>query len=89
MTSEVLTAKMKKMQIGEESYLPSSNTASTAYSSSDDGKFQIARLDAFLEEYNLKLLGRRWKDWGQGNERTQQRYVEWSPEIVKAVLSGV
>ena len=90
-TSEELTAEIKKLQIGDESYLPSSDTASTASSSGDDGKFQLqkARLNAFLEECNLEPLGIRWKDWSQATERTQQRYVERSSEIVKAVLSVV
>ncbi|KAK2560748.1 hypothetical protein P5673_016528, partial [Acropora cervicornis] len=88
-SSEELTAEIKKLQIGDESYLPSSDTASTASSTGDDGKFQLqkARLSAFLEECNLKPLGIRWKDWSQATERTQQRYVERSSEIVKAVLS--
>lgn len=90
-TSEELTAEIKKLQIGDESYLASSDTASTASSSGDDGKFQIqkARLNAFLEECNLEPLGIRWKDWSEATERTQQRYVERSSEIVKAVLSVV
>ena len=90
-SSQELTAEIKKLQIGDESYLPSSDTASTASSSGDDGKFQLqkARLSAFREKCNLKPLGTRWKDWSQATERTQQRYVERSSEIVKAVLSVV
>lgn len=90
-SSQELTAEIKKLQIGDESYLPSSDTASTASSSGDDGKFQLqkARLSAFLEKCNLKPLGTRWKDWSQATERTQQKYVERSSEIVKAVLSVV
>ena len=82
---------MTKLQIGDESFLPSSETASTASSSGEDSKFQLqkARLNAFLDECNIEPLGRRWKDWNQCSERTQQRYVERSSEIVKSVLSVV
>lgn len=82
---------MKNLQIGDESYLPSSETASTASSSGEDGKYQLqkAKLNAFLEKCNIEPLGRRWKDWNEANERTQERYVNRSSEIVKSVFSVV
>ena len=90
-SSEGLTTELQKLQIGDESYLPSSETTSTTSSSGEDEKFQLqkAKLNAFLEECNLERLERRWKDWDQANQRTQRRYVEQSSEIVKSVLSVV
>lgn len=65
---------MKKLQIGDESYLPSSETASTSSSSGGDGKYQLqkAKLNSFLEECDIEPLARRWMDWHQANERTQE-----------------
>ena len=70
---------------------PSSETASTTSSCGGDGKHQLqrAKLNAFLEECNMELLGRRWMEWHQESERTQERYVKRSSEIVKSVLSVV
>lgn len=90
-SSEELAADMKKLQIVDESYQPSSETASTTSSSGEDGKYQLqrAKLNAFLEECNMEPLGRRWMEWHQASERTQERYVKCSSEIVKSVLSVV
>lgn len=90
-SSEVLVADMNKLQIGDESFLPSSKTASTSSSSGGDGKnlLQKAKLNSFLEECDIEPLGRRWMDWHHVNERTQERYIKCSLEIVKSVLSVI
>ena len=90
-SSERLVAGIQKLQIADESYLPSSETASTTSSSGEDAKYQLqkAKLNAFLEECNVEPLVRCWKDWSEANERTQERYVRRSSEIVKSVLSVV
>ena len=86
-SSERLVAGIQKLQIADESYLPSSETASTTSSSGEDAKYQLqkAKLNAFLEECNVEPLVRRWKDWSEANERTQERYVRRSSEIVKSL----
>ena len=90
-SSEALVADMNKLQIGDESFLPSSETASTSSSSGGDGKYQLqkAKLNSFLEECDIEPLGRRWMDWHHVNERTQERYIKRSSEIVKSVLSVI
>lgn len=82
---------MNKLQIGDESFLPSSETASASSSSGGDGKYQLqkAKLNSFLEECDIEPLGRRWMDWHHANERTQERYIKRSSEIVKSVLSVI
>jgi len=51
-SSEGLVADIKNVQIGDESFLPSSETASTSSSSGGDGKYQLqkAKLNSFLED---------------------------------------
>ena len=73
-SSEGLVADMEKLQIEDESFLPSSETASTSSSSGGDRKYQLqkAKLNSFLEECDIEPLGRRWMDWHQVNERTQE-----------------
>lgn len=90
-SSEELAADVKKLELRDESYQLSSETASTSSSSGGDGKYQLqkAKLNAFLEECNIEPLGRRWVEWNQASERTQERYVKRSSEIVKSVLSVV
>ena len=90
-SSERLVPGIQKLQIPDESYLPSSETASTTSSSGEDAKYQLqkAKLNAFLEECNVEPLVRRWKDWSEANERSQERYVRRSSEIVKSFLSVV
>ena len=90
-TPERLVAGIQKLQIADESYIPSSETASTTSSSGEDAKYQLqkAKLNAFLEECNVEPLVRRWKDWSEANERSQERYVRRSSEIVKSFLSVV
>ena len=90
-SSEVLVADMNKLQIGDESFLPSSETASTSSSSGGDGKYQLqkAKLNSFLEECDIEPLGRRWMDWHHVNERTQERYIKCSSEIVKSLVSVI
>ena len=84
-SSEGLVADMEKLQIGDDSFLLSSETASTSSSSGGDGKYQLqkTKLNSFLEECDIEPLGRRWMDWHQVTERTQERYIKRSSEIVK------
>ena len=90
-TPERLVAGIQKLQIADESYILSSETASTTSSSEEDAKYQLqkAKLNAFLEECNVEPLVRRWKDWSEANERSPVRYVRRSSEIVKSFLSVV
>ena len=82
---------MEKLQIGDDSFLPSSETASTSSSSGGVGKYQLqkAKLNSLLKECDIEPLGKRWIDWHQVNERNQERYIKRSSEIVKSVLSVV
>ena len=90
-SSERLVPGIQKLQIPDESYLPSSETASTTSSSGEDAKYQLqkAKLNACLEQCNVEPLVRHWKDWSKANERTEERYVRRPSEIVKSVLSVV
>ena len=90
-TPERLVAAIQKLQIADESYIPSSETASTTSSSGEDAKYQLqkAKLNACLEQCNVEPLVRHWKDWSKANERTEERYVRRPSEIVKLVLSVV
>ena len=90
-SSEGLVKDMEKLQIGDDSFLLSSETASTSSSSGGVGKYQLqkTKLNSFLEECNIEPLGRQWMDWHQVNERTQERYIKRSSEIVKSVLTVV
>lgn len=90
-SSERLVPGIQKLQIPDESYLPSSETASTTSSSGEDAKYQLqkAKLNAFLEQCNVEPLVRHWKDWSKANERTQERYVRRPSEIIKSVFSVV
>ena len=75
----------------DDTFLLSSETASTSSSSGGDGKYQLqkTKLNSFLEECHIEPLGRRWMDWHQVSERTQERYIKRSSEIVKSVLTVV
>ena len=90
-TPERLVAGIQKLQIADESYIPSSETASTTSSSGEDAKYQLqkAKLNACLEQCNVEPLVRHWKDWSKANEGTEERYVRRPSEIVKSVLSVV
>lgn len=50
---------------------------------------QRFRLNAFLEECQLKPIERPWLDWDKASERTRERYVQRSAEIVASVLEVV
>ena len=81
---------MEKLQLGDESCLPSSKTASTSSSSGGDRKSQLqkAELNSFLEECDIEQLGRRWMDWHQVNERTQEQYIKRSSSPINYDWSG-
>ncbi|KAK3726366.1 hypothetical protein QZH41_006066, partial [Actinostola sp. cb2023] len=74
----------------DDSYLLSSETASTA--SSDEGNVQgrqRARLNAFLEESGIEPISRHWVPWSQAVDRTRQRYVERSAVVIAAVMKAI
>ena len=79
----------------DTSYLPSSETASTASSvgRTDETDDQISKLNEFLVSCKLKPLGTKsWLEWSSASESTQRRYLDYAGDAVAAllkVLSGV
>ena len=91
-TSDDLTKEMGRLQIAEESYLPSSQTSETSSSAENvTSPFDVKRLklNAFLEEYQIKALGKPWLEWEQASVKTKERYIMSSSEIVSSVLKVV
>ena len=89
-SSERLGPGIQKLQIPDESYLPSSETASTTSSSGEDAKYQLqkAKLNTCLEKCNVEPR-QTLERLEQSNEHTEERYVRRPSEIVKSVLSVV
>lgn len=84
---------MERLQIHEESFVPSPETMSTASSSLENGmtgfELQRSKLNAFLEECQIQALGKPWLEWAEASERTRQRYVHRASEIISSVLKVV
>lgn len=84
---------MEFLQIRDLSFKPSPETTSVTSSSVDNGDsgFDLRRskLNAFLEECQIQALGKPWLDWAQASERTRQRYVQRSSEVISSVLKVV
>ncbi|XP_078365981.1 uncharacterized protein LOC144650200 [Oculina patagonica] len=91
--AEELTMEMECLQIGDESFVPSSQATSETSSSIEIGQspFELKRqkLNAFLEECQIKALGKPWLSWTQASAKTRERYVANSSEIVSSVLKVV
>ncbi|KAL9961974.1 hypothetical protein ACROYT_G031023 [Oculina patagonica] len=90
--AEELTMEMECLQIGDESFVPSSQATSKTSSSIEIGQspFELKRqMNAFLEEYQIKALGKPWLSWTQASAKTRERYVASSSEIVSSVLKVV
>ena len=87
--AEGLTREMECLQIEEDSFVPSSQTSETS-SSVDTGtspfKLRRLKLNSFLEECEIKPLGKPWVNWTQASGKTRVRYVAKSSEIVSTVL---
>lgn len=86
---------MEKLDLEDESYFASpTDTGST--SSSDN--IQLGRacehrprtsLNTFLEDCGLRPIERPWLEWDQASERTRERYVDRSAEIISSVLNVI
>ena len=84
------------MEIADESYLPSSDNCSTASSSSDkiepsysSNTARRQKLNVFLEECGIETLERPWRDWENITERTRERYLQQTSEIVSSVIGVI
>ena len=99
--SDELTERLKCMEIAEETYLPSSDPSSdncsTASSSSDEiepssSSSDTARrqkLNVFLEECGIVPLHKPWREWQNVTERTRERYLQQTSEIVSSVIGVI
>ena len=94
-TSEELAAGVGRIKISDDSPIFSPKTASTI-SSSGEGNCSSSSsvrprdtFNIFLNQCQIQLLGRPWLDWGEVSVRTKQRYVQWTGEIVAAVLNVI
>ena len=99
--SDELTERLKRMEIAEETYLPSSDPSSdncsTASSSSDkiepsSSSSDTARrqkLNVFLEECGIVPLHKPWREWQNVTERTRERYLQQTSEIVSSVIGVI
>lgn len=84
---------MEFLQIGEESFVPLSQTTSETSSSVENEMSLFDRerfkLNDFLEECQVKALGKPWLEWAQASAKTRERYVQSSSEIISSVLKVV
>ena len=92
-SSDELEERLKCMEIADESYLPSSDNCSIASSSSDkiepsysSNTARRQKLNVFLEECGIESLERPWRDWENITERTRERYLQQTSEIVSSVI---
>lgn len=95
-SSDELEERLKCMEIADESYLPSSDNCSTASSSSDkiepsysSNTARRQKLNVFLEECGIEPLERPWRDWENITERTRERYLQQTSEIVSSVIGVI
>ncbi|CAB4026632.1 Hypothetical predicted protein, partial [Paramuricea clavata] len=96
-TSDELVEEMDKLVLNETRWsIFSPDTASTTSSSSCDvtdvSSSLVARrkkLNEYLEACNIHPLKRPMSDWDQISERTQERYIQKTCEIVSSVLNDI
>ncbi|CAB4018789.1 Retrovirus-related Pol poly from transposon 412 [Paramuricea clavata] len=96
-TSDELVEEMDKLVLNETRWsIFSPDTASTTSSSSCDvtdvSSSLVARrkkLNEYLEACNIHPLKRPMSDWNQISERTQERYIQKTCEIVSSVLNDI
>ena len=84
---------MERLQIQDRSFVLSPQTTSATSSSVENGMsgFDLRRskLNAFLEECQIQTLGKPWLELAQATERTRQRCVQRSSEVISFVLKVV
>lgn len=85
---------MRKLRVEtDDSFLSPTETESTGSSENITSKgYDMAkrfRLNAFLGECSLQPIERPWLQWEKASERTKERYVARSAEIVSSVLDVV
>ena len=91
-SSDELAEGIKGIKITDESYLLPSDAGSRASSSNDvsgassDDCARRQKLNVFLEECGIQPLGRAWLAWCEIIERTKERYLRQTSEIVSSVL---
>ena len=84
------------MDIADETYLPSSDNCSTTSSSSDiielsssSDPVRRQKVNVFLEECGIAPLHKPWQEWENVSERTRERYVHQTSEIVSSVIGVI
>ena len=88
------------MDIADETYLassdPSSDNCSTESSSSDKIEPSLSsdsarrqKLNVFLEECGIVPLHKPWRKWENATERTRERYLQQTSEIVSSVIGVI
>ena len=84
------------MDIADETYLPSSDNCSTTSSSSDkiepsssSDPVRRQKLNVFLEECGIAPLHKPWQEWENVSERTRERYLHQTSEIVSSVIGVI
>ncbi|XP_078372779.1 uncharacterized protein LOC144656433 [Oculina patagonica] len=91
-SSDELTEGIRGIKITDESYLLSSDAGSEVSSTTDasgassDDCARRQKLNVFLEECGIQPLGRAWLAWREISERTKERYLKQTSEIVSSVL---
>ena len=91
--SKELAGRMEYLQIKDRNFVQSPETTSTTSSSGGNvmSRFELQRskLNAFLQECQIQALGSPWLEWARASQRTRQRYVQRTSEIISSVLKVV
>lgn len=84
---------MECLQIEDRSFVQSLETTSTTSSSVENVmsgfELQRSKLNAFLEECQIQALRSPWLEQAQASQRTRQRDVQRTSEIISSVLELV
>ncbi|KAK3718419.1 hypothetical protein QZH41_008817 [Actinostola sp. cb2023] len=89
-TNDELIEGMSKLQIAEETLsVFSPDTASTASSGDASDTSALPALNKYLEVCHIEPLLKPMLDWNEVSERTQERYVHKTCEIVSSVLNAI
>ena len=91
--TEDMLEKLQGLTIAPDaSYLPSSETTSTASSvcSPDEAEELKTKLNTFLAACKLDTVGHKsWLEWDRASERTRRRYVNYAADSVAATLNVI